>query len=342
CPHVAGVAALVLSANPGFDNSDLRNRLEAGGTHTVTDPSSRVIPIVDALAAVGTAAPLPSVTITSPADSDEVSGPLTITATAGAGAEGTTVSLVEFFVNGIPVGSDSLPPYEVAWDSTTVPDGSVQISATVTDSGGDTATDTITVTTDNFDDPPSVTITSPSDGGTVSGDSVTLGATANDDIAVTNVEFFVDGISVGSDSSPPYEVAWDSTTIPDGLCEITAVASDGVNPPTTSGSVSVTVNNTSVAVTVTGINPDTIAAGTSGQAVTINGSGFDPAGATVTALNGSGQTPLFSNVTVVDSGTITAIVSVKGGGPPRNRTWDISVTSGGSTGVLVGGFTVTP
>jgi hypothetical protein len=40
---------------------------------------------------------------------------------------------------------------------------------------------------------------------------------------------------------------------------------------------------------------------------------------------------------------ITALITAKDGGPPRNRVWDVRVTNpDGSSGVLTGGFTVTP
>ncbi|UCE38875.1 MAG: hypothetical protein JSW00_06540 [Thermoplasmata archaeon] len=58
---------------------------------------------------------------------------------------------------------------------------------------------------------------------------------------------------------------------------------------------------------------------------------------------GSGPTPTVSNVVVVDGNTITATVTAKSGGPPRNRVWDVRVTNPDrSSGVLSGGFTVTP
>ncbi len=75
--------------------------------------------------------------------------------------------------------------------------------------------------------------------------------------------------------------------------------------------------------------------------VTISGSGFVD-GADVTFENGSGPAPSVS-IIAVDASTITATVTAKSGGPPRNRVWDVRVTNpGGSSGVLAGGFTVTP
>ena len=94
-------------------------------------------------------------------------------------------------------------------------------------------------------------------------------------------------------------------------------------------------------VTVTSIEPNTMPAATT-EDVTITGSGF-VTGAEVTFEDGQGPAPTASNIVVVDGNTITATITAKSGGPPRDRVWDVRVTNpDGSSGVLVDGFTVTP
>lgn len=89
-------------------------------------------------------------------------------------------------------------------------------------------------------------------------------------------------------------------------------------------------------VVVSSIAPSAAPQGSVGQ-VTISGSGF-AAGMAVSFEGGSGPPPTASNVTVLDADTITATITVKSGGPGRDRVWDVRVGSG----VLVGGFTVLP
>ena len=89
---------------------------------------------------------------------------------------------------------------------------------------------------------PSVSLTAPADGATVNG-TVTLTATASDNVAVDHVDFLVDGQSVGSDSSAPYSVDWDSLSVVDGPHSISARAVDTADNSATSGAVSVTVAN---------------------------------------------------------------------------------------------------
>jgi hypothetical protein len=89
-------------------------------------------------------------------------------------------------------------------------------------------------------------------------------------------------------------------------------------------------------VVVSAIQPNSVRRGSAVE-VTITGSGFFP-GVVVSFENGTSQRPTATNVVVRDGNTITATVSVKNGGPPRARTWDVRVGSG----VLVAGFTVSP
>jgi bacterial leucyl aminopeptidase len=94
--------------------------------------------------------------------------------------------------------------------------------------------------------PPSVSITAPAGGATVSG-TVTISANATDNVGVTQVDFLVDGVVKGSDTSAPYSFAWDTTTAANGSHTLTARAADGAGSSATSAAVSVTVSNSGVA-----------------------------------------------------------------------------------------------
>ena len=102
------------------------------------------------------------------------------------------------------------------------------------DGGGDGGTD----------DPPTISITNPTEGATVSG-TVTVSADATDDNGVSQVEFFVDGSSLGvdSDGSDGWSIGWDTTTASDGSHTIAAEATDTASQ-TASDQISVTVDNT--------------------------------------------------------------------------------------------------
>jgi subtilisin family serine protease len=91
--------------------------------------------------------------------------------------------------------------------------------------------------------PPTVSLTSPAAGATVSGTAVTLSATASDNVAVAKVEFLVDGTVVGTDTSSPYSISWNSTTVANGSHSFTARATDTAGNATTSAAVTATVSN---------------------------------------------------------------------------------------------------
>src|SRR6185503_180005 len=89
---------------------------------------------------------------------------------------------------------------------------------------------------------PTITLTSPSDGAIVSG-TVPLTADATDNTAVDHVDFLVNGAVFGTDSSAPYSVNLDSTTLPNGSAAISAQAVDIYTNSAASSIHTVTINN---------------------------------------------------------------------------------------------------
>ena len=74
--------------------------------------------------------------------------------------------------------------------------------------------------------PPTVAITAPIANATVS-NTVTLTATASDNVAVSDVQFQLDGVNLGPDlTAPPYSITWNTTTASNGIHNLTAIARD--------------------------------------------------------------------------------------------------------------------
>jgi subtilisin family serine protease len=93
---------------------------------------------------------------------------------------------------------------------------------------------------------PTAAVTAPAQGSTVVG-SVTISASAEDNVGVTRVSFFVNGASVGSDTTAPYEFVWDTTRGGNGSHALTAKAYDAGGNVGSSTAVTVTVNNPGIA-----------------------------------------------------------------------------------------------
>lgn len=91
--------------------------------------------------------------------------------------------------------------------------------------------------------PPTVSVVAPTAGQVLTG-NVNLRATATDAVGVTQVQFRVDGQTVNTDTTAPYEYTWNSASIANGARSITAMASDAAGNSATSAAVNVTVNNT--------------------------------------------------------------------------------------------------
>jgi hypothetical protein len=92
--------------------------------------------------------------------------------------------------------------------------------------------------------PPSVTVIGPADGETVS-DGVSLNAVVDDDVAVSVVQFLVDGVPVGPAlSARPFTWTWDSHTAAGNVNHVIAArAVDALGRASVSAGVSVAVDN---------------------------------------------------------------------------------------------------
>jgi len=188
-PHVAGLAALLLDKNPSLTPAQVREKIQQGAIDKGpagfdTAYGHGRIDVINSLNLAGADAP-PSVSIVNPTEGAEVSGtvPIQIDATDTEDAAGTLD--VEWNVDGgawmQAVWNGSSGYYEATWDSTGVEDGSHTINARATDSASQAGSDTNSVTTENTNSAPTVTITAPPDGSSFSeGSSITFTGTASD------------------------------------------------------------------------------------------------------------------------------------------------------------------
>ena len=232
-------------------------------------------------------------------------------------------------------GSGDTPTHAYSWGDT------FDVTLTVSDGKGGSDIALSTATISQVNDAPIADANGPYNGiinepvtfdGSGSFDPDNQDGTDSNDQMLTYSWDFGDTQS-GTGVSPSHTY----TSIGEYTVELTV--SDGV---TSDISVtSVIVNDVSAEVSITSISPNSVAkSGSIG--VTISGSGF-VTGASVSLTNGSGPTPTVSNVVVVDDSTITATITAKSGGPPRDSTWDVTVSNTDlSNDTLAGGFTVTP
>lgn len=192
----------------------------------------------------------PAVTLTAPAEGATVSGTVTVQASA---SDDNGVTQVAFSVGGVSIGTDTngADGWSVSWNTAGVADGSRTVTATATDTAGQTASDSNTVTVDNADSAPSVTLTQPAEGATLTG-TAAVQATASDDVGVTQVRFSVGALELGVDTNGAdgWSASWNTSLSADGAHTVTATASDTAGQ-STSDSNAVTVDNNAPTVDVT-------------------------------------------------------------------------------------------
>ena len=200
----------------------------AGTTHTIRarayDKYNNVS--TSALVTVTVEKTPPTVALTSPLPGAVLAGAVTLSATA---SDASGISKVEFYANGVLKGTSfaAASPYTFNWNTTLVPNGTYSLTAKAYDKAGNTTVSaTVSVTVANPDTtPPTVAFISPAEGATISG-IVTLSASATDHNRVTQVTFRRSRYLIGSDTTSPYSVSWDTRSFANGTYTITAYAYD--------------------------------------------------------------------------------------------------------------------
>jgi hypothetical protein len=111
--------------------------------------------------------------------------------------------------------------------------------------------------------PPTVSITAPSANAVLSG-TAPLTATASSTAGIASAQFVLDNTTkLGSPvTASPYAYQWNTLTVANGPHTLTAIATDTLSQQTTSGSVSITVNNAPASSSATFVAKDTATEGT--------------------------------------------------------------------------------
>lgn len=184
----------------------------------------------------------PHVTLSEPSSKGYVLPNEDIVVTAVTSNPASTITQVELLMDGQTLAVLTSPPYTATVNS--VLHGVYTFEAIATDSNGDSwISPRVSATVaDHVNNPPSVSLSAPLDGSTVfyvDGRTVTLSANASDsDGTIDRVEFFLNGNSVGVDTSAPFSLIWDAQQ---GNHTLTAAATDDTEITTVSDAISFSV-----------------------------------------------------------------------------------------------------
>ncbi|MDC0712969.1 Ig-like domain-containing protein [Stigmatella sp. ncwal1] len=237
----------------------------------------------------------PTVSLNSPAASQVVKGTATFSASA---SDNVGVVRVAFFIDGVQVGSDSSSPYSLSYNTRLKDNGARLLQAKAYDAmGNEGSSEPVSVTFDNDFTSPTVVLTGPGEGATLTG-TVTFTADASDNVTVTWVSFWIDGSQVGTDSTPPFSLSYNTRSKPSGVKVLTAKAYDGVNAVSVSPEVRVTFDNDLVVPTTSILSP--VSSATVSGTVLIEAAASDDRAVTQVefyvggSLKGSSTTPPYT------------------------------------------------
>ena len=199
----------------------------------------------------------PTAAISSPAAGAQVSGTVTITASA---SDNVGVASVTFLVDGTSIGSDTAAPYSISWNTAAFAAGPHALQVQARDAAGNAGTSAaVGVTIAAANRPPSITMLSPADGAVMKAPAtITVSATVTDgDGTVTRVDFYCGSTLIGSRTAAPFTVDWSASAA--GAYAFMVTATDNLGASTTSTPVTVSVDSAAAGTaTFTPSTDDTI------------------------------------------------------------------------------------
>ncbi|MDE1463327.1 retention module-containing protein [Spartinivicinus poritis] len=173
-------------------------------------------------------------------------------------------STVEVFIDGNSIGTvptDGNGAWSIDHTPTQLPEGPHNITASTTDTAGNTVTTAQPLTIDLT--PPAVVITAITDDSGTPADFITndqnLVISGTTDNPANTVEVFIDGVSIGNavvDPNGNWSIDHTATTLPEGPHNITATSTDPAGNKTDADQP-LTIDVTAPAIAITGITDDT-------------------------------------------------------------------------------------
>lgn len=269
-PLVASVAALVKSANPNLSPIQIENVIEQSADDLNSSNASGCTPAVgwdnctgwgrvNAFKAVTLAQNTvpatdqipPVTTITYPANDAYVSGVIAPIVRVTDNVSIDSVSLVIDSTNLTLTNTETISPTEKIFtyylDTTLLGNGHKTLTASSRDEANNPSSASVDISIMNTPDttPPSVYLTAPSPGANATG-TIPVSANAYDNAGVAAVDFYANGLVIGSDISSPYSINWNTKTVANGKYTLQAQARDGSGNVGNSSTISVNVYNHSI------------------------------------------------------------------------------------------------
>ena len=181
---------------------------------------------------------VPVLAFSAPADESSVSSTVAVRA---ASSQVDTIKAVSFYVDGELIAKTSGPAGNIKWDTTKVGDGWHTLSAVAKDANGKESEANLAVMVHNFVDKeaPAIAIEWPMDG-KVKDNWLTTRVHATDNIAVTSVETYIDGVLVATSNNGQFDTKWKWSKLKKGTHTIKCKAYDAAGNSATSAALTIT------------------------------------------------------------------------------------------------------
>lgn len=182
--------------------------------------------------------------VTAPANNATVSGTISVAASA---TDTVGVTKVEFYVNNALQATDTVTPYVYSWNTSALASGTYILMTKAYNAAGIVSqSGNVVVSVVNDSVAPTVSLTAPGKSSLLSG-NVAITASASDNVGVSKVEFYNNGILLFAGNVSPYTYNWNTASVANGSYTLSAKAYDNTGNIGQSSSISVTVSNNTAA-----------------------------------------------------------------------------------------------
>lgn len=234
-PIAAAVAGLILSVKPSLSNSTVVSLLEQTSDDLGSSGWDQYFGYgrVNAYKAVAGAEAIPvdttppSVSISSPGNGTTVSGTIFIQGTT---TDNVAVASTQLYLDGQQIATSAVTPFSFSWATTGTTNGWHTLMVNSSDAAGNVGSASVTVNVNNTPvldtQPPTVSIISPAIGVRLNGNTVQITASATDNVGVTQVSIYVDGVVLCTDTTSPYACSWSFKKATTGSHNLSARAWD--------------------------------------------------------------------------------------------------------------------
>lgn len=242
-PMAAGLAALLMGTNKSLSPSQVEaimkeSAYDPEGTDFSPNYGYGRIDVAAAVAMAKQSEPEPkdttppTVGITSPAGGTTLGG---ITSVGVSASDNVGIAKVDLNVNGALYASDASAPFAFTWDTTSLGNANVTLTATAHDAAGNkTTSQGVGITVQNIQEPtpeptdtvaPVVNFSNPASGAVITSNTNAT-VIASDNVQVASITLFMDGNQVASSTSSSLSYGLNTKKLSSGDHQLRAVAVD--------------------------------------------------------------------------------------------------------------------